>query len=408
MKANFFVIFVCLMASIAMVGCLGGSSSDDVAAATGTIRGKVVDTAGAVVANATVTNGSKTSTTDGSGNFALENIAAGARVQLTVSKDTYLKTYAFEPLSAGQTALATYTIKAVPAGKTATVANGKTVENNLTVDEVKIKLPAGAIVNSSGTVDDATVTIVHTPPTADKALDTFPGIFAGIATGASTEIPFETFGYTYVDLGTGNSLDPAIGASLTVDVPAAIDPDDLEMPLWRFDTTDGVWKQVATATRLAKGQPFSAHVTTFSWYNLDRPIDVRQLEVTVASYTETYPHGEPGITGTTETTTDTNKTDLTKRIANARVTVKASLETGTDTDNAFNTFSNTGTWQEVKVTNAQGIATFNIPQGRRIIIEVSTPDKTTQGNNGYTVENGIAKALVNMGEMSYGQMDTTQ
>lgn len=117
--------------------------------------------------------------------------------------------------------------------------------------------------------------------------------------------------------------------------------------------------------------------------------------MTVASYTTSYldHHSDEG-------TTDTNKTDLTKRVANAKVEVIATLQDdATDNDNGFTTTdaTKTATWKEVRSTNSNGEVSFTIPSGRRIAIKVTASDGTTADGYGYQVENGVASAFINLG-----------
>lgn len=398
MRSKFLALFLCVLALATMVGCLGGSD-DNYTPATGTISGKVLDAASAPVANATVTNGTQTATTLGDGSFTISGVAASARAQLTIAKTGYLTTYAFEPLAAGQTVNANYTIRAIPGGTTAAIAGLTTGPQSaqLGAGQAKIDFPQNGILDANNNpVDSANVVIVHTKPTTAKALDTFPGVFAGLPLDVSgnltaSTIPFETLGYIYVDLGAGNKLDATLGADLTIPLDPGASINDLTIPLWNFDTNDGQWKQVATATRLNAADPFTAKVFHFSWYNLDRPIAASRLEVTVASYTWTYVDMEGEGT-------DTNKADLTKRIANARVVVTASLATQNSGQSFFGqtTTIDDATWQAVAVTDGQGIARFDIPTGRMVNISVSANDKTTTGY-GYELDGATAKSFINMG-----------
>ncbi|HAE38945.1 MAG TPA: hypothetical protein DCG57_09940 [Candidatus Riflebacteria bacterium] len=403
MKSRFFVLFICLLATVAIVGCdLFGKDDDDsvLTGSTGTIVGNILNEAGSAIASSlTVTGGNKSVDTT-TGAFTLENAAidGNGKIFLTIKGSGYINTYAVEALNAGQKVVATYTIRAVPAGATQnyTTLNTNAVKAVNIAGRAEIDIATGSIINSTtkAAVSSADITIVHTMPKADsKALDTFPGIFAGIPTGGTTEVPFETFGFVYVDLGDGNELDPSKPATLTMPIdPAMVAAAPATMPLWSYDTTKGQWIQEGTATKI--GSNYIAQVTHFSWYNLDRPLgdDVRTLEVTVASYSWSY---EDHILEE-EGTTNTDKTDLTKRIANARVVVTATLAEGEN--GAGFSSGDTATWKEVKSTNSNGVVTFNaIPSKRRIAIEVTTQSGATTNGYGYEVENGVAKSFINMG-----------
>jgi len=422
MKSKFLVLFICLLATIAMVGCdIFGSDDDDdvISGSYGTIVGNILkDDGGAISSKVTVSGGGKSADTT-TGAFTLENvnIDANGKVFLTIEGSGYINTYAVEGLNAGQKAIATYTIRAIPAGATQSYSNLKTEAKAVQpiVGKAKIDIVASSILGADDkAVDSAEITVVHTMPKTDaKALDTFPGIFAGVPTGGITEVPFETFGFVYVDLGTGNKLDPSKPATLTMPIdPAMLAEADETIPLWSYDTTKGQWIQEGEANRAdadgtknPAGNFYVAYpIEHFSWYNLDRPFgnDVRTLNVTVASYTYTFSHHDMDTEGTA--TTDTNKTDMTKRVANARVEVIATLDNdATDEDNGFTTTdtTRTATWKEVRSTNTQGEVTFSIPSGRRIAIKVTAPDGTTQDGYGYQVENSVASAFINMNKGGY-------
>lgn len=420
MKSRFLVLFICLLATVSIIGCdfFDSDDGDDVISGSyGTINGKIVDQSGKPIASAFNVSGGNKSVDTTTGSFTLANAAidANGKIFLTISGTGYLNNYAVEGINAGQTTIATYTMLAIPAtGVKATydlttdVTASQTAPAGKTA-RAKIDLKANSILNSDGTAaTSAEITVVHTMPNEDtdttKPLDIFPGIFAGVRTNEITEVPFETFGFVYVDLGTdaagkARTLDKTKPAKLIMPIdPAMLAKAEATIPLWSYDTVKGQWIQEGTATKV--GTNYEAEVTHFSWYNLDRPFgaEVRTLNVTVASYTYTFSHHDMDAEGTA--TTDTNKTDMTKRVANARVEVIATLEDdATDEDNGFTTTdtTRTATWKEVRSTNTQGEVTFSIPSGRRIAIKVTAPDGTTQDGYGYQVENSVASAFINMG-----------
>jgi hypothetical protein len=415
---------MCLLATVAIVGCdLFGSDDDDDTVISGsyaTISGKIVDLTGNVITSAfNVSGGNKTLDTD-TGSFKLENatIDATGKIILTISGAGYLNNYAVEAINAGQTVIATYTMRAIPANGakatydlTADVTASQTT-TKVTTQRAKIDLKAGSVLNSDGTsATSAEITVVHTMPKEDadaKPLDIFPGIFAGVPTDSAAEVPFETFGFVYVDLGTdangkARTLDKTKPAKLIMPIdPTMLAKADATIKLWSYDTTKGQWIQEGTATKV--GNNYEAEVTHFSWYNLDRPFDaaVRTLKVTVASYTYTFDHENMGEEGSV----DTNKTDLSKRVANAKVIVTATLDSSSTDGEGFWTANNaegypatdvTTTWKEVSSTNSSGEATFTIPSGRRIAIEVVAEDGSRADGYGYEITDSVASAFVNLG-----------
>ena len=403
MKSRFFVLFICLLATVTMVGCGGsGSSSDVITPATATIKGVVSDSlAPTTYIAANITDGTNTTTSSAvDGTFTLSNVAIGAgKVTLTIDNSSYLTGYSIEPVTAGNTTNTNISLinRTGLEAEPMTTGDLTTAGESLTfpISKVKIDFPKNSVVNANGPVAAPTVSVVYkAPPKTADTLNVFPGIFAGIPTGATTEIPFETFGFVNVDLGAGNSLDPAIGASLTIPLgtnnPPVGDPYELVMPLWRFDDTDGIWKQVATATRASIAEPFSAHVTTFSWYNLDAPVNVSRLDVIIASYTSDLKEWEV-MEGTA---TDTDRTNLAKRIAGANVVVTTTSGSAGEGQWGVQAYdgSDTFTWRDSKLTDSNGVASFKIPADRKFSIKVG--DKSAYM---YEVTNGVATAFINMG-----------
>ncbi len=416
MKSRFLVLFICLLATVAIVGCdLFGSDDDNNVTSSGTISGKIFDSVATTTPIiATVTDGSQTTTSLADGSYTLTvTPGANGKVKLTVTNANYLTGYAFEPVTAGQTTTANVYLISKAGAEQKAPANLTLADATLNFQsKVAIKLPKNSVINANGPVATPTVTVVYkAPPKTAAAMDVFPGVFAGVPTNGTTEVPFETFGFVNIDLGEGNSLDPAIGASLTIPL-GANNPTTgayaLAMPLWRFDTSDGKWKQVATATRADTNAntPFSANVTTFSWYNLDAPVNVSRLDVVVSSYTSTLKQWDimEGIA------TDTDRSDLTKRTAGARVIVTATAEAsennaqwGTQAYDDTNNF----TWREAKLTDSNGVASFNIPSGRKFSIKVVTSTAEKSGYM-YEVVNSIATAYINMGSFNdqHGEQGT--
>lgn len=215
-----------------MVGCdIFGSDDDDavVGASYGTIVGNIVkDDNSAIASTVTVSGGGKSADTN-TGAFTLENAAidANGKVFLTIAGSGYINTYAVEAVNAGQTVIGTYTIRAIPAGATQNYTNLNTTDTTVAniAGRATIEIASSSIVNkeTKEPVTATDITVVHTMPKADsKALDTFPGIFAGVPTSGSTEVPFETFGFVYVDLGTDNELDSTKPATLTMPIDTSM------------------------------------------------------------------------------------------------------------------------------------------------------------------------------------------
>ncbi|EKD81534.1 MAG: hypothetical protein ACD_39C01766G0002, partial [uncultured bacterium] len=376
--------------------------------ATGTITGNVLDAAAGTGVAATVTNGTQTTTSSAAdGSFTLSNVAVGAdgKVKLTVTNASYLTGYAFEPVTAGNTTKTSIYLVNKTGAETDTPADLTAAGETLNfASNVAIDLPEDSVVDASGNLVAAPeVAIVFSaPPTTAASLTAFPGVFAGVPTGATTEVPFETFGFINVDLGAGYQLAEGKAATLTMPIAASlVAAAPATIPLWSFNVTNGKWEQagIATNTLIGGSRFYVAYpVTHFSWYNLDAPVNVSTLQVVVSSYTSTLNEWEI-MEGATE---DPSRTDLTKRIAGAKVVVTTTDDSAA-TDDQWGVTANEGTdnftRQEAKLTNSNGIASFNIPTGRKFSIKVTTSTGSKSGYM-YEVENGVANAYINMGSFA--------
>ncbi|MBU1105950.1 MAG: hypothetical protein KKB51_04705 [Candidatus Riflebacteria bacterium] len=404
MKSRLFALFVCLLATATLIGCFGSSSDDTVVtASTATITGTVLESVtNTAIVGATVTDGTNTATSATGGTFTLSNVAVGSgKIMLTVEHSGHLDGYAVEPVTAGNiTASVIYLVDKTGAeAKTAT--NLAVASEALTFPStVKIELDQNSVVDAAGNPVAAPVVsvIYNAPPKTAAVMDAFPGVFAGTPTDGTTEVPFETFGFVNVDLGAGNQLAAGKPATLTMPIdPAVSAVAPATIPLWSFNVATGKWVQEGTATKV--GTNYVAYpVTHFSWYNLDAPINnVSRMDVTVASYVSTLNEWEvaEGMA------VDTDRTDLTKRVAGARVVVTATAlnavdgQWGTQAYDSVDNFS----WREVKQTNSSGVASFNIPAGRKFSIKVTTSTGEKSGYM-YEVVNSVATAYINMGSFA--------
>ncbi len=377
--SRFFALVCSLVLVVSLSGCDlfgGGDDGDSTSAAasngTATIQGNVIDASTADNANPTTIDGVQlttgdVTTTSSSGAFTLANVAipSDGIVKITASRNGCLTTYAFEPVTNGQTVVATYSLKVVSAGSinnglNMTVAAVALDGGRLDTKKAKVEFSAGSILDASGNaVNTANVTVVNQVPGDVGYADTFPGIFAGVRTN-NTTTPFESFGFVNVDLGAGNTLDPSKPATLTIPVPANNTPTDETIPLWSFDPTTGQWKEEGVATRQVIGADvfYVGQVTHFSFYNLDRPFTGGSFVVNVAS-------GAQIVSGAKVTMTSTSSAD----------------KTG-------------GVWQDIKYTDALGKATFTVPAGS-LGIKAEKDGKTSEAF-GYDVTGSNGSATIDI------------
>ena len=180
-------------------------------------------------------------------------------------------------------------------GTAVTITNADTDENTVvntarSLDQAEVVLAAGSVVDSNGDpVSDVVVTIANSVVTDTNFANTFPGFFLGTS-GPGTPFPIESFGFLEVFLSpVGDSdevysLDPTKPATIRIPVypnPVGVDT----IPLWRLNETTGIWEEAGEATRVGETLVFEATVTSFSFYNLDLPVD-DVVTLTITAYND--------------------------------------------------------------------------------------------------------------------------
>ena len=263
------------------------TSEEEVGEASPQVVGFVFDTSGAPVDGVTVTSSNgESSTTDISGGF-LFNATAGAQ-KVSATKTGYVENFKmitvggitnvnFVLLTESGT-VSSIGLTGLTSGTVTGTGTGRSSNN------AEVEFPANAIVDGNGTpVADATLKIGNIVVSDTGASDIFPGYFLGDVSGSND--PIESFGFLQVGVedGSGNalSLDPNVGA--TIRMPVDPDPTgENTIPTWRLNETTGIWEQGQDATRIGATNVFEFPVTSFSWYNIDKPLtDTCLLTVTV-------------------------------------------------------------------------------------------------------------------------------
>ena len=399
MKKNVFALFLSLAAFALLVGCGGGgggSSSPTV----GSLKLNIVDDNNAPVSGATIKINDQTKT-ESTSTHLRENVAAG-KAFIKVSKTGYLATMKYEPVATGYTTVATVSLVLTSGNIMAKTIDLTVAQPNVEFkegSENRVTIDFPALYNATATQN---VEVFHNQPADNKDVVAFPGVFMGVPTGQTDEVPFETYGYINVNLN-GASIPEGKVATVTIycDADTAVVAPPATMPLWYFNETEQKWKQEGNATWDSTLKAYVAQVSHFSWYNLDRPLDndVQTLEVYVASYTQTYDHEN------WEAVPDL--TTATPRIPGCKVTIKASFaNTGNwEAENSgwAGNFNN-ASWSDSQVTDSNGKVTFtNIPAGRSIQVDVVSPDGEERSGGSYYVKNdGSAYMIVNYGSFSHG------
>jgi len=239
--------------------------------------GFIFDTSGTPISGVTVTSSNgQSATTDISGGFLFA--ATGGFQKVTASKSGYFDNFKMITVdgitNVNITLLAeSGTQSSVPltglTGGTVTGTGTGRASNN-----AEVSFPANAIVDGSNNpVASATMKIGNILVSDTGSTDVFPGYFLGDVSGSND--PIESYGYVNVSVedGSGNplSLNPSIGA--TVRLPVNPDPvGENTIATWRLNETTGIWEQGTNATRVGATNVFEFNVTSFSWWNIDKPL----------------------------------------------------------------------------------------------------------------------------------------
>jgi hypothetical protein len=246
---------------------------------TASVQGNVVDENNIPVAGATVTSGSKTTTTDRYGVFRFNSISLSKNNGFVkVTKNGYFVGSRSFLTTAGRTH--NVRIKLLTKTTTGSFAGSAGGTVNLT-GGAKLIMPADAVTDASGNPFTGTVNVAMRwlDPTSSQLPYIMPGDLRGITT-AGEERGLESFGMIGVELtgSGGQALKVAVGktAELTFPIPAAIAATaPATIDLWHFDETNGRWKQEGQATKT--GNNYIALVSHFSFWNCDAPFPLVEV-----------------------------------------------------------------------------------------------------------------------------------
>ena len=332
------------------------------------IIGFVFDASGNPISGVTVTSsGGGSGTTDISGGFLFAATAGAQKV--TASKTGYFDN--FKMITVGGTTnmnIVLQTQTGIQSSVPLTGLTSGTVTGTGTgrpSNNAEVSFPANAIVDGSNNpVASATMKIGNILVSDTGATDIFPGTFLGEISGSDE--PIESYGYVNVSVedGSGNalSLNPAIGA--TVRMPVNPDPvGENTIATWRLNETTGVWEQGSNATRVGASNVFEFNVTSFSWWNIDKPIPVC-CDLTVTVYADTLG------------TVFANGVDVTVNVT------------------PTNWGSRPTIWQGRGTTNSNGQVTMKVPPG--ILEVVGKRGSTTYIGTGYETSGTPSSCLASM------------
>jgi hypothetical protein len=237
------------------------------------VSGIVLDESNVPIANAVVTSGAATTTTNSNGMFIFQSISLSKENgSITAVKAGYFKgVRSFKTTEGKNHSVRLQLMQRVLSG-TVNSATGGTINSN---GGATIVFPANAFVTSAGAAYTGTVSVYSRwiDPTAANLPFVIPGDLRGVNT-TGVESILETYGMVGAELTdvSGNVLKIAPGKTATVSFPipaslSAIAPATI--PLWHFDDATARWKENGTATKI--GNTYIAQVDKFSFWNVDVP-----------------------------------------------------------------------------------------------------------------------------------------
>jgi hypothetical protein len=248
-----------------------GGVVNDATQVTASVSGIVLDETNAPIANAVVTSGTATTTTNTNGMFIFQNISLSKENgNVTVVKAGYFKGIRSFKTTAGKNHTVRIQLMQRVLSGTVNAAAGGTITSN---GGASIVFPANAFVTSAGAAYTGTVNVYSRwiDPTAANLPFVIPGDLRGVSTTGVENI-LETYGMVGAELAdaSGNILKIATGKTATVSFPiptslSATAPASIV--LWHFDDATARWKENGTATKT--GSSYTAQVDKFSFWNVD-------------------------------------------------------------------------------------------------------------------------------------------
>lgn len=337
------------------------------------VEGYVLDQLGAPVVGATirVSNQTKTALTDAVGYYAIA--CPVGTVVITAVKLGSLDTFKSITV-AGETRVdlvlrSAEGLSQVYALTAASTNASQVVNTGRLFDQAQVLFPAGSIVDANGDpVNIASVQIANTVVSDTGFTEGFPGYFMG-QTGPASPEPIQSFGYIDVNITDENGLvlelDPSKPA--TVKIPVYPDPVGLDvMPIWKLNTTTGIWVYSTDATRVGSTNVFEFEATSFSTYNCDKPFTTTKTLVVKAYNDPTYSGGTPVFPAA--------GVEVTVDILPSPLAVSA--------------------WQGRGVTNSSGELTLTVPPG--FLRVVGKKGTRTYNSYSYDIDSITGNATTNL------------
>ncbi len=230
------------------------------------LTGVVIDEQNRPIADAAVSVGTATATSDAFGRFSIAQAAvADGRCVVSASKTGYFTAVrGMAVYSSTASTMVMLVARGTPQNVSGQ-AGGSTTNRNLRIDYPA----AGFAQNGTAVTGTVQAYVRYISPTDPNLSNLMPGgDFAGTTTeGARRQLV--TFGAVSVDLeANGQPVQLAAGKTATISFPAGTSTAP-RIPLWHLDEATGIWKQEGEA--VLQGNQYVGTVGRFSAWNLDIP-----------------------------------------------------------------------------------------------------------------------------------------
>lgn len=237
------------------------------------ISGRVVDSAtGLALGGVRVEAGGRSTTTDPTGAYLLQNVTESTRTPVRFTLADYAETTRITSVSGTANTDVQARMVRVASRGTIAIDTGGTV---LVADSpATVTITAGSLQRADGSLPTGNVVAFVTPisPAVDTAQ--MPGDFTTLDAG--TVRPIESFGaldVTFVD-NANNPLNLRAGQTATIRIPLATRHPNppATVPLFWFNATTGRWVQEGTATLGGSGAAryYEGSVSHFTTWNADQ------------------------------------------------------------------------------------------------------------------------------------------